>query len=139
MRDICFDMARQFFNEAEIIQKMQTDAETRLRAAITAHIKVITGNIDASAVFFHDWRHISEPYINEFRVLRIQYQTYLKSIIKQGIEEGIFSRSDEKFTVLTILSAMNWTYEWYKPDGKMTYQEIANNLADILIKGLKNS
>ena len=139
LRDICFDMAKEFFNEAEAIQNLNMDAESRLRAAITAHIKVITHNIDASAVFFHDWRHLSEPFINDFRVLRMQYQTYLRSIIKQGILEGVFSKSDEKFTVLTILSAMNWTYEWYKPDGKMTYQEIANNLAYILINGLKNS
>ncbi|MDQ3073453.1 MAG: TetR/AcrR family transcriptional regulator, partial [Bacteroidota bacterium] len=102
-------------------------------------IGVIAGNLDAAAVFFHDWRHLSDPYITEFKVLRFRYEGLFHDILKQGMETKTFRIGDEKFTALTIFSALNWTYEWYKPDGKMSAVEIGEQLADILINGLKSN
>ncbi len=138
LRQICFEMAAEFFVEAELVENSNISADLKLRAAILGHIKVIANNIDAAAVFFHDWRHLSEPHLSEFKILRLKYEDYFKEIIKEGIEQHLFLENDAKFTVLTILSALNWTYEWYNPEGKMTYEEIGNNLADTLINGLKN-
>lgn len=138
LKEICFGMADEFFEATETISKnAELNAEEKLRLGIKAHIKVITKNINASAVFFHDWRHLSEPALSDFRELRNTYENFFRSIIKEGIETVIFREVDEKFTTLTILSALNWTYEWYKPDGKMNYEEIADNLSGILIQGLR--
>jgi hypothetical protein len=41
--------------------------------------------------------------------------------------------------MLTIFSAMNWTYEWYQPNGKLDYHHIADSISDIIIHGLKNN
>lgn len=138
LKEICFGMADEFFEATETIyNNFELDAEEKLRSAIKAHIKVITRNINASAVFFHDWRHLSEPVLSEFKELRNKYENFFRSIISEGIEIGSFRNVDEKFTTLTILSALNWTYEWYRPDGKMSFEEIADNLSNILIQGLR--
>jgi TetR/AcrR family transcriptional regulator, cholesterol catabolism regulator len=138
LKEICFGMADEFFEATEEISKnTELNAEDKLRLCIKAHIKVITKNINASAVFFHDWRHLSEPVLSEFKELRNTYENFFRRIIKEGIDSGNFRDVDEKFTTLTILSALNWTYEWYKPDGKMNYEEIAEKLSEILIQGLK--
>jgi AcrR family transcriptional regulator len=139
LQAICFEMASEFFRLIKPVFEKETDSENRLRSAIIAHVKVITGNIDAAAVFFHDWRHLSEPYLSDFKEQRLKYESWFRKIIKDGMEDGSFRPGDEKLTSLTILSALNWTYEWYKPEGKMSSDEIADNLADILIKGLRKN
>jgi TetR/AcrR family transcriptional regulator, cholesterol catabolism regulator len=40
--------------------------------------------------------------------------------------------------VLGLLGALNWTAEWYKPDGPDTGEEIGERLADSLLLGLKD-
>jgi hypothetical protein len=43
---------------------------------------------------------------------------------------------DEKFATLLILSSINWIYQWYRPDGPMTPEEIAQKLTEMFFKGL---
>lgn len=135
---ICFEMADEFFNAFNEAQAMAgTNPEIQLREVIKAHIRVITRNINASAVFLHDWHYLSEPKSEAFKSLRQKYENQFQFIIDQGVSINIFKNQDTKFTVLTILSALNWTFEWYKPDGRMSAEDIGDHLADMLISGIK--
>jgi TetR/AcrR family transcriptional regulator, cholesterol catabolism regulator len=31
---------------------------------------------------------------------------------------------------------VNWTYKWYKPDGPMTIEEIANHFIDLILHSI---
>src|SRR5947208_1572116 len=53
LKEICFRMADEFFNELEKVIVEEKNFDKQLTKAITSHIKVITENTDASAVFFH--------------------------------------------------------------------------------------
>jgi AcrR family transcriptional regulator len=139
LKEICFSMANEFFATLEpVFNEKGTAVEDKLRKAIAAHIDVIVRNIDASAVFFHDWRYLNGEALAEFKSMRHRYEELFRKLLRQGIEEGIFRTMDGKFMVLSIFSTMNWTYEWYKPGGTMRSEDIAKNIADILINGLKN-
>lgn len=137
LQKICFRMADEFFQAIEKITEYSP--ELRLEAAIKAHFKVITENIDASAVFFSEWRHLHEPVLSEFLALRSQYEQYFMQIIDDGIRQKQFRPVDQKLAMMTILSSINWTHQWYHPTGKMSAEEIGDQLSEILINGLINT
>lgn len=137
LQRVCFRMAEEFFEAIEAVEATGTTATVKLRNAITAHVQVLTKNTEASAVFLHEWRHLSEPFLGEFLALRNKYEAHFRQIIKSGVESGEFSLPDEKFAALTVLSALNWIHTWYKPEGKMKPAEIANNLSTMLLNGLR--
>lgn len=139
LQRVCFRMAQEFFDAIDAAESNQETATERLKAAITAHVQVLTNNTAASAVFLHEWRHLSEPFLNEFLVLRDKYEARFREIIRAGISTGEFALPDEKFAVLTILSGLNWIHTWYKPEGKMAPDEIADNLSAMLLHGLANT
>lgn len=136
LQEICFGMAEEFMQAQDDIAKLNLPAIEHLQQAIIAHVEVITKDIDAAAVFFHDWRHLSGTSLQSFKKLRFQYEDNFRKIIRRGIEEDVLRKVDEKFMVLTIFSAMNWTYEWYKPDSGMSGTEIGSKVAEILLNGL---
>lgn len=138
LQRVCFKMADEFFDALDAAESMAGPATVRLQRAIAAHVQVLTQNTEASAVFLHEWRHLSEPLHSNFLALRDKYEARFRDIISEGIQRGEFSVPDEKFAVLTILSALNWIHTWYKPEGKMTPTEIAENLSEMLLNGLRN-
>jgi hypothetical protein len=47
-----------------------------------------------------------------------------------------FNCPNPGLAVRALLGAMNWTLTWYRSDGSMTIEQIADQIADLQIKGL---
>jgi TetR/AcrR family transcriptional regulator, cholesterol catabolism regulator len=135
---VCFRMAQEFFESLDKIQYSELSATEKLQAVIKSHVLVITKDINASAVFQNEWKHLTEPYLADFLALRTEYEKRFRQIVKDGIAKGEFKQIDDKFAVMTILSSINWIHNWYKPTGKMNANDVADNFSEILIIGLKN-
>ena len=43
---------------------------------------------------------------------------------------------DPRFARLLVLSAANWTYTWYRPQGPLSPEEVADRFTDLLLAGL---
>lgn len=133
---ICFRIAGEFKDALYPVVVCEADAATKLHAAIEAHIKVISRNQDATAVFFNEWRHLGEPDLATFKARRHEYEDKFKEIIQKGIEAGDFKTNDINLTVKLIFSTLNGTHEWYKSGGKMSPQQIAQHISDFILNGL---
>jgi len=137
LETICFRMADEFLAAIAEINEIYFNAEEKLCLAIRNHVKIIAGDLDSSTVFLREWRNLTGEKLKDFISLRDRYENGFRDIIWLGEDENIFETVDKKFAVLTILSAVNWIVEWYKPDGSMTPEEIAINLSDFILTGLR--
>lgn len=137
LQTICFQMATDFFESLDAVEIEIGSADEKLRKAIVSHVEVITKDAAASAVFFSEWRHLSEPYLTDFLKMRDQYEGTFIKILNDGNKAGLFKAMDAKFTVLALLSSINWIPAWYNPKGKLSAKEIAENVTDVFINGLK--
>ncbi len=131
-------MAEEFFSAWQEVDLENSSQAAKMEKAMIAHVKVITKDTDASAVFFNEWRHLSEPFLSEFLGMRDDYEGRFKKILRDGMASGEFKIVDEKFMMLTLLSSLNWTHNWYKPEGNLTPEEIGKRLSGLLLNGLKN-
>jgi AcrR family transcriptional regulator len=139
LETICFRMADQFLHSIAEANDLYFNAEERLKMAIKSHVEILTGDLNASSVFIREWRHLNEPKLSEFKELRNKYENEFRIILQNGEEENAFTTANKKFAVLTILSALNWITEWYNPKGGMTADEIAENLYNFILTGLRKS
>lgn len=138
LQKICFRMAEEFFLAWEEVEMENSSQAAKMEKAMVAHVKVITKDTDASAVFFNEWRHLSEPFLTDFLSMRNDYEGRFKKILRDGMTTGEFKQVDEKFMMLTILSSLNWTHNWYKPEGSLSPEEVGARLSGLLLNGLKN-
>jgi len=134
---VCFGLATDFFaGFAAATGDSAAPIAAQLRLAMEAHVRVLTRDVAASAVFLHEWRHLSEPAHSEFLILRDRYKAAFRELIQRGITAGELLAPEADFAALTLLASLNWLPAWYRPDGKLTPDEIAQRLADQLLGGL---
>lgn len=131
--------ADEFFETVKPISDSGLQTQVKLPKMIVAHVEVITRNLEASAVFFREWNHLSEPRKSEYAELRDQYEEMFRQVVRKGIEENLFKHYDERFSSRAILSAINWTHTWYRSDGELKPHEIGEQLAEIILNGLVRS
>lgn len=133
----CFDLADKFELAIKDVNDIYFNAEQKLRMAIQYHVEILTDNLDAAIIFHRDWRNLSDESLPKFIERRNQYEAEIKTIVQNGIDEGLFKESDLKFAALSILSSVNWIVEWYDPNGSLTPNEIAEKLSNFILTGLK--
>lgn len=128
--------AQDFHSAAEQARKQEANPLNRLRSLIHGHVNVTIRNINSAVVFDTEWQHLGPTKRGEYARMRDEYERVFRDTITEGIAKGVFRKVDEKFAALTILSALNFTYKWYRPSGTMTPEQIGQRLADTLIFGL---
>lgn len=137
LQALCFEMARRFRKSLEKVETADISYSEKLRRGILGHVQVMAEELTASAVFMNEHRHLSQPYLRDFLLMRINYINRFKKIIESGITAGEFMKVDTKLAVMTLFSSLNWMPHWYDPSGMINPDQLGNQLADMLIDGLK--
>lgn len=140
LQTLCFDMAADFRASIEKVEKQKVSASEKLSLGIIGHVNVMARDLTASAVFMNEHRHLSNPYLRDFLLLRINYINRFKAIIEEGVSKGEFkSNIDTKLAVMTLFSSLNWMPMWYSPEGSIEPKELGQQLANMLVNGLKQN
>lgn len=60
----------------------------------------------------------------------------LVGLIKEGVSDGSIRPCDAKVAIFGIMGAINSISIWFSPDGRLTIEEVANELLDLLTLSL---
>lgn len=137
--EILTHAADRFFEAVRPIAESNLVTVEKLKRSIAAHVAVITKSATAAGIYTTEWRHLGAERRREFAARRDEYERMFRRMVHDAIREGVFSDVDEKFATLLILSSLNWIYQWYRPDGSMTPEEIARRITDLLFNGLRRA
>lgn len=134
---IANDAADAFFEAlTPIIARHDLTPDQKLRIGLIEHMRAIMTHLDAAAVYFDEWRHLTEPRRSQFLQRRDQYERMIQNLIHEGIQGSIFNAVDERLATLHLLSSVNAIRHWYKPDGRLSADEVSEALAGLLLDGL---
>lgn len=137
--DVVDDGATHFLQRAEDAYNLAGTADVRLRALLIGHIETAIEHLDAATVFLNEWRYLSDDKRADIGEKRDRYEHIVRDIIEDGIIAGEFRPdADVTFAARLVLSAGNWTFAWYRPDGELGATEIGERFADLVLKGLQS-
>jgi TetR/AcrR family transcriptional regulator, cholesterol catabolism regulator len=131
LNEIVLRAANRFLSELSVILAEELSPKERLRRAMRAHVAVVASNVDAAWVFHHEWKSLTGKRREEVRRLRRRYEGLWDGIVRE-----LPGAADPRFARLLVLSAANWTYTWYRPDGPLSPDEVADRFTDLLLAGL---
>lgn len=122
----------------EAVKAAQSSGEPRpeqLRAVIQAHIHAMLGEFEGATAHL-EVDSLPDELRRAIVAKRDAYEHAIRKLIAEGVKARDFSPCDPALVTRAILGAANWTARWFRPDGSKTVAEVADALADYLVRGL---
>lgn len=108
----------------------------KLRQALENHAQAMMNHLDLVAVYLNEYRNLPPQRLEKALAVRKHYEQVLMQILQDGIDRGDFRPVNVKMAVFGLLGMLNWTHQWFSPNGEFSSQEIAAILADLALHGL---
>ena len=67
---------------------------------------------------------------------RDAYAMLVRGILRRGMESGEFRVDDPELLTFQVFSMCNYTWTWYRPDGRLSIEEVASSYIRTLLVGL---
>jgi TetR/AcrR family transcriptional regulator, cholesterol catabolism regulator len=112
------------------------DAVERLAALVEAHVEVVTADPERSSVFVTEWRHLSADRRATIAARRDAYEARFRETIADGVAIGAFRATDPAIGATFILTALNGIATWFRPDGRLSPDRIADHYVELALRSL---
>jgi len=119
----------------ETARRTKMNAAAKLRMVIASHLHCLLDEVEGSAA--HLLTNALPPRQQRYLVAkRDRYELGVRNLITSGMRTGEFVSGDAALVARAMLGALNWSVQWFRADGDMTAEEIANVLGGYLVRGL---
>jgi hypothetical protein len=68
--------------------------------------------------------------------LRSQYEQIFTELLTEGSEQGVLHFADTRLALFALLSMCTGVAVWYRPDGRLSLQDIADGYTDLFFQGV---
>jgi AcrR family transcriptional regulator len=109
----------------------------RLRALAFEHVLCVIDQIQGSAVHF-ELDALPVRLRTAIVARRDRYEHAVRALVASGIRRGELAPADPAVATRAFLGALNWTVQWFRPDGALSGAAVASMIADYAVGGLEN-
>ena len=138
LKDICFNIAGLFTSHLREVELSSESFLSKIERVIRFHISMMIDRYEVVYISDHEWKHLPEPFLSDFKHQRRSYRSRLAALLQKGIDSKEISAINPYVAVLTILSAISGIESWHRSGKKIDAESLEENMVRILIMGLKS-
>lgn len=111
--------------------------DERLRSVLAAHLRTMLDEVEGATA--HLQVEVLAPPLRATIVRkRDRYERAVRRLLADGMAGGAFVDGDAALLTRAMLGALNWVVTWYRPGGARTPEQIADEMARYLVRGLRS-
>jgi len=115
------------------------DCLTRLATAIRFHIQYVTRDEEGASISTAELRGLTGELRKRHQATRDGYERRFRDLLKDGVSAGVFAPVDVPVIVAGILGIGLSVGRWYRPGGRLTPDQIADEYIRFVLKALDAS
>ncbi|MEU9603630.1 TetR/AcrR family transcriptional regulator [Streptomyces sp. NPDC048057] len=140
------DLLQEVYGRMLRLQQERLDAfadadepvEARLRAAAADVVVTTIDNLADAHIFFRSMHHLSPAKHQQVRAERRRYHERFRALVEEGQRSGVFATATPADLVVDYhFGSVHHLSTWYRPDGPLTKRQVADHLADLLMRALR--
>lgn len=117
------------------IVEQDLPADEKLRRIVRYQVMLLASHQPFLAVLFSEEGGLPPQMARRVAREKREYDASIERVIRQGIAARRIRAIDPKLFVFAIDGMCNWMHKWYRPDGKLSPEEIAGAFVDLLERG----
>ncbi|WP_026695735.1 TetR/AcrR family transcriptional regulator [Peribacillus kribbensis] len=120
---------------------LQDDSKTgkdKLFEMVHLLITEIKDHGASAKVFFREIRHLNQENYETITEKRDQFRFNIERLLKEGVQKGEFSPElNIPIIAFGILGIINWSYQWYNPEGTEKPRDVAAAFTNMILHGIE--
>ncbi|MFI0864258.1 TetR/AcrR family transcriptional regulator [Streptomyces smyrnaeus] len=122
----------------DLLAEREAPVEERLRQAAADVVVTTIENLDDAMIFFRSMHQLSPEKQKQVRAERRRYHERFRALIEEGRRAGVFSDATPADLVVDYhFGSVHHLSSWYRPGGRLSPQQVADHLADLLLRALR--
>jgi len=119
----------------EVVSK-PLNPEEKLRQAMTTYLIALAENQDLSSVLLLEHRSLEPEFRSRHIPRRDRFEHIWRDLVLEGKNAGVFKCAQPSLAGRALLGVMNWTVTWYRRNGPMPIEQIADQFTEMFLHGL---
>jgi len=114
-----------------------TDPEERLRRIIRLHVEVVLSVRDREiTVLLHENHPLPPSLRRRINARKKAYIHFVETVVAEVQQKRLGKRIvTARAATMALLGMINWIYQWYKPEGRLNSEQIAQQFTEIFFSG----
>lgn len=137
LQEICFRIANEFTTYISEVESSDVSIIKKIEALIRFHIRMMIEEYESVYLSDHEWKHLQEPYLSNFKNQRRAYRKSFAAIVQKGIDRKEINNIDPYIVVLTMLSAVGGIESWQRSKKTIDRKVLEEDMVKILIEGIR--
>ncbi|MFT4008964.1 MAG: TetR/AcrR family transcriptional regulator [Nocardioidaceae bacterium] len=89
------------------------------------------------AIFYQERRHLTGERLEAITRKRDQVEQLFRSAVQSGTEAGVFNPElSARIVTFGIIGMCAWSFQWFRPDGKLSIESVAEQFCELVLAGL---
>lgn len=121
--------------EIDGVRRAGGRALDQLEACMRSYSNIVTQEFGRCVIRIGE-DPLPAPLRKELRRLKSGIDQEFRRLIAEGIEEGSLAPCDPKMAAFMVAGALSWVGRWYRTDGELTPEQIADQGVALLLGGI---
>jgi AcrR family transcriptional regulator len=125
--------------ESQVLDKVERipDPLARLRATLRGHLLLVLRDRPREVtVILHESGSLPAAARAAINARKKRYIRFLEKTIRALVMRKIARRVDPSVAAFALLGMVNWTYQWYRPGGRLGEEDLADAMTEFYLRGL---
>ena len=113
------------------------DPLERLKKTMVFNIELVTQDSSKEVtIILHEHQTLTGAAQKKINARKKRYVRFLEDAFKQAMAAGQIRTVDPTIASFSFLGSVLWSYKWYRPDGRITAQQLMDGTIDLFFNGL---
>lgn len=108
----------------------------QLTDILIEYLRTYLKNENFNKILFHDMEYLPEDKKRIILDREKENVHQLRAFLISLMDQGLIRRINPTVMTFSLISSLHWLYFWYNPEGPLSLEDVAQEIADLFLHGM---